>query len=122
MPREYPEPWDESQANQVKGLLIAGVSDKRMVAAVMDCKVGDLDWLCRDAFGMTFAKFSERCELEGLARLKASAFAMATEGKNAKMLEMQLRERGLILGPVERRRQVKRETDKAEAEAREPDF
>lgn len=121
MPREYPEPWDESQAKQVEGMLISGC-DKRMVSAVMDCKVGDLDWLCRNAFGLTFAKLSEKCDLKGLARLKASAFTMATEGKNAKMLEMQLRERGLNLGPVERRRQVKREMDKAEAEAKEPDF
>lgn len=122
MAREYPEPWDDAQAEQVEGLLIAGVNDKRTVAAVMRCKVGDLDWLCRQSFGQTFAKVAERCDLEGIARLKASAFNMATDGKNAKMLEMQLRERGLILGPVERRRQVKAETDKAEAQAKEPDF
>jgi len=122
MPRAYPEPWDDSDKEQVEGLLIGGVSDKRTVAAVMRCRVGDLDWLCRQAFGQTFAKVAERCNLEGIARLKVSAFNMATDGKNSKMLEMQLRERGVILGTVERRRQVKAEQEKLAAEENEPDF
>ena len=114
MPREYPEPWDESQAKQIEGLLISGVNDKRMVAAVMRCKVGDLDWLCRQSFGLTFTRLYERCELEGIARLKSSAFAMATDGKNAKMLELMLKERGLMLGTVERRHKVQKEMREAE--------
>lgn len=118
MARAYPDPWDDSQIEQVEGLLIAG-NDRKAVAAVMRCKVGDLDWLCRQAFDQTFKQVADRCELEAIARLKAAAFNMATDGKNAKMLEMQLRERGLVMGPVERRRKIKAEQ---EAKEKETDF
>lgn len=113
--RTYPEPWDESQSKQVEGLLTAFISDKRAVAAVMGCKVGDLDWLCRQAFDKTFSKAAEHFALIGDAQLKSATFKLAVDG-NAKMLETLNRERGLTLGPVERRRKVAKEAKQASEE------
>lgn len=116
--RARPEPWDDSQISQVEGLLTSFVDDKPSVAAVMGCMVGDLDWLCRQAFGMTFGKSAEHFGLIGKARLKSATFKMAVDG-NAKMLEALNREHGMMMGPVERRRKVAREV---KAKQEETDF
>ena len=113
--RIRPDPWDCAQVNRVQELLTAFVSDKPTVAAVMGCKVGDLDWLCRQAFGKTFARTVEHYALIGEAELKMATFKLAIEG-NQKMLDSLNREHGLLLGPVERRRKIERQS-RAEEES-----
>ena len=108
----HPPPWNEEQIAQVKGLLSSFCNDAETVCAVMDCKKDDLNWLCRQAFGqnMTFAKSVRKYELVGKARLKSALFKAAEDG-NSKALDMMAREHLMMLGPVERRRKVKRETE-----------
>lgn len=115
MARARPDPWDAEQVKNVKGLLTTFCGDRETVCAVMDCARGDLDWLCRQAFGLTFAKAVEKFELVGKARIKSALF-QAAEGGNAKALDIMCREHLDILGPVERRHKIAREVRQAEEE------
>ena len=115
-----PQPWNDDQIAQVKGLLSSFNSDAETVCAVMDCRREDLNWLCRQAFGpnVTFAKAVRKYELVGKARLKSALFKAAEDG-NSKALDMMAREHLEMMGPVERRRKVAREV---RAKQEETDF
>ena len=121
---DRPTPWDESQVKQVRSLLTKFCNDESTVCAVMDCRKKDLNWLCRQAFGLTFRDAAKKFELEGKAILKMAYFDAAVDDKNSKALDLMAREYLDMLGPVEHRRKVKAETEaKAEqAKVEEVDF
>ena len=100
--RVRPDPWDSQEVKNVEGLLMSFNGDRATVCAVMGCARGDLDWLCKQAFGMGFDKAVEKYELVGKAKLRHALFKSAESG-NSKALDMLARER-LDLGPVEQRR------------------
>lgn len=114
-----PTPWDDDQKQKVRNLLTKFCGDKETICAVMECRQGDLNWLCRNAFGLTYAQAKEKFELEGKAKLRMAYYDAAIGGKNAKALEIVTREHLGIPGPVERRHKVLAEE---EAKAKEVDF
>jgi len=114
--RRRPVPWNDEQAKRVRNLLTKFCGDKETVCAVMGCRQGDLNWLCRNAFGMTYAQSVASFELEGKAILKMAYFDAAVNDKNSKALDLMAREHLGMLGPVERRRKVKAEVEKKEKE------
>lgn len=101
-------PWTAGEAEQVKGLMMQG-SGAEEIAAVMECPRSQLNRLCRDAFGLTFAKARAKYRAVGNALLLKSLFASALEG-NPKAIDMLARER-LAMGPVEQRRARAREQE-----------
>lgn len=121
---QRPDPWDDSQVEKVRNLLTKFCNDNATVCAVMGCHKSDLNWLCRQAFGVPFKEAARRFELEGKAILKMAYFDAAVKDKNSKALDLMAREHLDMLGPVERRRKVKAETDaKAEkSKSEEVDF
>ena len=90
--------------------------DKETLCASMGCKQSDLAWLCQQAFGLTYTAAVRKFELEGKAILKMAYFDAAVKDKNSKALDLMAREHLGMLGPVERRRKVKAETEKIEKE------
>jgi len=121
---QRPEPWNDGQIEKVRNLLTKFCNDAATVCAVMGCRKGDLNWLCRQAFDMSFNETAKKFELEGKAILKMAYFDAAVKDKNSKALDLMAREHLDMLGPVERRRKVKAEADaRAEREkAEEVDF
>ncbi len=113
---QRPEPWSDEQVAQVKALLYTFNGDAETICAAMDCRRDDLNWLCRKAFGpnMTFAKAVRKYELVGKARLKQALFKAAEDG-NSKALDMMAREHLEMMGPIERRRKVKADTERKKA-------
>ena len=121
---ERPSPWNAEEVEKVRNLLTKFCNDNATVCAVMGCHKSDLNWLCRQAFGSPFKETAKRFELEGKAILKMAYFDAAVKDKNSKALDLMAREHLDMLGPVERRRKVKAETDaKAEkSKSEEVDF
>lgn len=100
MATKRPEPWDEAQKAQARGVMTAfatsGEDGRLIMCDVMECAPRDLDWLCKEAFGLTFSKAREKYERVGKARIKSAIFQGA-EGGNAKMLELASRISGLYV-------------------------
>lgn len=86
----------------------------------MECAATDLDALCRQAFGMNFARTSHKYALVGRARIRSALFKAAEHG-NAKALDTLVREQ-LGGGPVETRRRQAAEAKAVQAKAEEVDF
>lgn len=91
-------PWDEGEAEQVRGLLTQ-FNDAAEVCAVMGCDIADLDTLCIGAFGMSFELSKKTFAAQGRAMLRRSLMQQALEG-NMKALDMLSREQ-LGMGAVE---------------------
>ena len=119
MPRTRPDPWTDAEAAKAKKLMTKFCGDKETMCAAMGCRQSDLAWLCQQAFGLTYAAAREKFELEGKAILKMAYFDAAVKDKNSKALDLMAREHLGMLGPVERRREVKAKTD---AKAKETTF
>jgi len=111
------QPWTDEQAREVKQTLMAfnGMAE---VCAVVNCKAVDLNWLCRQAFGMPFRQAMENFQTVGRASLRRALFDAALDG-NAKALDTLVREQ-LGMGPVEARRRTAAKAEQAQAE--EVDF
>ena len=118
MPRKYPDPWTEDQAEQARALMTKFCGEKETLCAVMGCRSADLPYLCQKAFGMNYVTALRTFELEGKAILRMAYFDAAVEDKNSKALDLMAREHLGMLGPVERRRKVARQVQ-AEEEATE---
>lgn len=82
------------------------------VAATMGCEPGDLDGLCRDAFGHDASWCLSSFAAVGRARIRVTLMDEATSG-NFKALDLVARDQ-LGMGPVESRR--KAEPPKADRE------
>lgn len=99
MARVRPEPWDDEQRGQairaMTSFAVSGDDGKLTMCALMDCAPVDLDWQCKQAFGLTFANARTKYERIGRARVLTAIFQVAESGKNAKMLELVARISGL---------------------------
>lgn len=111
------QPWTEQEASDVKETLMC-FNGADEVCATVGCKRDDLNWLCRQAFGMTFNQAEQRFQTVGRAQLRKALFSAALDG-NAKALDTLVREQ-LGMGPVEARRRTAAKAKQAEAE--EVDF
>lgn len=87
--RKRTRPWDEDEADDVKGLLTSG-SGADEVCAVTDCAPEDLDPLCMEAFGISFAEARQKFQTVGKAMFNKSLFEAACSG-NAKAMDMYAR-------------------------------
>lgn len=114
MARTRPDPWTEEQAEKVQAMMMKFAGDKETLCAAMGCKADDLAWLCQQAFGMNYATALNTYELQGRAILKMAYFDAAVEDKNSKALDLMAREHLGMLGPVERRRKVAKQTQREE--------
>ena len=107
MARARPEPWSDSQVAQAKGLMMSlALSDdepRATMCDVMECAPSDLDWLCKQAFGLSFASAKKKFERVGKARLRSALFK-AAEDCNRSALDLLAREHLGYMGPVERRK------------------
>ncbi len=105
--------WSEEDIENVKGLLTSG-SGADEVCAVTDCRVADLDRLCKKAFGRDFSETKQRFQTVGHAMFNKSLFEAACAG-NAKAMDMYARTvMGFSPGPPGRRK-----AEHAEPEPRE---
>lgn len=93
-------PWTPEESDKVLVLLRA-FNDAEAVAAVMGVPVGDLDTLCREAFGADFESTSAKEQAVGRAELRRVLLEQALGG-NAKALDMLARDQ-LNMDPVKRR-------------------
>lgn len=100
---QRPNPWTEQQARDVESILTC-FNGAAEVCAAMDCKEADLNWLCRQAFGLTFKQAKAKFQTVGRSLLRRALFNSAIEG-NAKALDVLSREQ-LGTGPVEMRRKM----------------
>ena len=114
-----PEPWTEEQAKTVKDMLTC-FNGPEEVCAAMECKRSDLNWLCRQAYGESFAATMERFHTVGRSLLRRAIFNAALEG-NAKAVDTLAREQ-LGTGPVETRRRQAAKAKAEQAKAEEVDF
>lgn len=109
MARVRPEPWDETQTKQAVGVMtsfaVSGDEGKATMCDVMECAPIDLDWLCKQAFGLTFTAARAKFERIGRARIRSAIF-QAAEGGNTKMLELEARISGLDTGTTPARRRA----------------
>jgi len=108
-----PVAWTQDEAKRVREMLMKFCGDEDTVCAVMGCRKSQLNWLCREAFGLPYAQAARKFELEGKAILKMAYFDAAVDG-NSKALDLMAREHLDMLGPVERRRKVAAEAKAAE--------
>lgn len=110
-------PWTDEQAREVEETLMCFNGADEVCAAV-GCKAADLNWLCRQAFGLTFKQAEARFQTVGRSRLRKALFEAALAG-NAKALDTLVREQ-LGMGPVEARRRTAAKAEQARAD--ETDF
>ena len=71
--------WTEDQAEQARGLMTR-FADSKEVCAVMGCDPGELDALCREAFGEGYEAANERFAAQGRAILRKAQFDLAING------------------------------------------
>lgn len=95
--RKRPAPWSDDDKEQVTGLL-RSFSDAKEVCAVMDCAEGDLDTLCKEAFGRSFDEYKDRQWSVGRALLNKAMMDSAIAG-TPKSIELMMRKYG-DLDPV----------------------
>lgn len=111
--------WTDSQANQVRDLLVA-FNGPVEVCAVMGVEPSMLDDLCLGTFGHDFAQTQASFAAQGRAALRRLIYDRAMEG-DSKCIDMLARER-LGLGPVEQRRaNIAHEAELIEMEAMDDD-
>ena len=106
-------PWTDAQAKDVEDILTC-FNGADEVCAAMGCRKGDLNWLCRQAFGMTFKDAEQRFQTIGRSLLRRALFNAATDG-NAKALDTLVREQ-LGMGPLEARRRTAAKAEQAKAD------
>lgn len=95
--------WTKDEAARARGLMEA-FCDADEVAATMGCEPGDLDGLCRDAFGHDASWCLSSFAAVGRARIRVTLMDEATSG-NFKALDLVARDQ-LGMGPVESRRKA----------------
>ena len=114
-----PQPWTEEQARTVENMLEC-FNDAEEVCAVMGCRKADLNWLCRQAFGVAFSVVRDKHHTIGRSLLRRAMFNAAIDG-NAKALDTLAREH-LGTGPVETRRRQAAKAKAEQAKAEDVDF
>lgn len=115
MARTLPEPWTPEQVKRVESLLKSFQNEPEDVCACLDCKKADLNYLCRQAFGLTFAqavaKYGRQGKCEYWEAVRRAAIAEKPHNESLKTYGQQYIG---VLGTVERRRQVAKEVKQAE--------
>lgn len=106
-------PWTEQQAKDVEDILTC-FNGAEEVCAAMGCRKSDLNWLCRQAFGLTFKDAEARFQTIGRSLLRRALFNSAVDG-NAKALDTLVREQ-LGMGPIEARKRTVAKAEQAKAD------